>query len=205
MQQQGHSIISSLICTPWHHRQDHPIGIPSVLPTTQRQKKHWGQKTEFFSPLASVLRPVRVPQSDPDGPRVSSLGIHSEIASPSTAVDVESLAAHLSRHFNSCAQGLAYVAVPVKGFINFRSAGHSDGTIFAADAKISDRKRPCSKLHDAALRKSNLECQDHDNCEGEKQVQIVTVPAAFDEESFELYKRYQVGGSFPPLVMPSAF
>ena len=172
-----------------------------MLPTTQRQKKHWGQNTDYFSPVASVLRHLRDPKNAPDGLQAASQGTHSDSAAPSasSSLDAESLAAHLSHHFNSVTQGLAYVAEPVQSFINFRSTGHSDGTICADDAETTDRKRPRSKPRNLTLRQPNSECPANDNS-GKKQVQIVTVPAAFDEESFDLYKRYQVGISVKLLV-----
>ena len=145
---------------------------------------------------------------------------HSSSRSDAT-LDAASIAQILSEAFNGLAgivpqgegsdplapskpespQYLAYTAVPASGHINFMHTGEAYtsaspsalsrdlGSAACEDARPHvQQPRPQGNVPAAVGGIASTPCLH-------RQLEMRTVPAAYDQESFELYKRYQVGAT----------
>ena len=177
-----------------------PQELPPVLPASQKQKSWLGSNVDFFFPvarcLASATQRNSATKRDPFASSTTE-------ASGSKPVDPQSLAIRLSHHFNvksrEDSQSQLYMAVPANSFINFKFTGARDTNA----SEIPKRKKRCKQSSGSEHTSSSerpavgTTVREHlSNIERPKtlvrELEIITVPAAYDEESFELYKRYQV-------------
>ena len=211
------------------------LPVPCISNVSDKQRKVLGRNVHFSSPVALALSSLLRNSAAGGRPSTGLTGVSHSSSSIDATLDAASIAQILSEAFNGPAglvpqgegtdrlspskpeapQCLAYTAVPAAGHINFMftgeastsgsssALGHDLGRAAAADAGPHPQQPPQKGNVPAAVGgTASTPCRH-------EQVEIKTVPAAYDQESFELYKRYQVGVAsalvthpFPPARFP---
>lgn len=198
------------------------LPVPSISNVSDRQRKLLGINVRYSSPVSLAFSSLLRKLTAGGRPAGGLTGEKHAPSSDDATLDASSIAQVLSRAFNDLVcpvslgegserlspsqpelpQCLAYTAVPAAGHINFMHAGAAPTSV-GPSALRNERCSPGSAAGDDGPHRKWPQLQGDARaaaggtasapgcCHG--QIEMRTVPAAYDRESFELYRRYQVG------------